>query len=63
MIPHNILQKVPNGKYTVLPRTWAFKLKQKPNGSPLKFKARYCVPGDEKTEGEDYFVTYAPVVR
>ena len=53
-----------NGKKrTVLGGTWAFKLKRLPDGTPLKFKARYCVRGDRQTHGIDYFETYAPVVQ
>ena len=55
-------KKVPPNK-TVLPGTWAFKLKRLPDGSPLKYKARYCVRGDKQVEGVDYFETYAPVVQ
>jgi len=47
----------------VLRGTWAFKLKRLPDGSPLKYKARYCVRGDLQTEGVDFFETYAPVVQ
>ena len=53
--------EVPKG-CTVLPLTWAFKLKRYPDGSPRKFKARLCVRGDKQTEGVDYFEKYAPVV-
>ena len=54
----------PDGKpRRVLPGTWAFKLKRLPDGTPLKFKARYCVRGDLQKEGIDYFDTYAPVVQ
>ena len=38
-------------------------MKRSPDGSPLKFKARYCVRGDLQREGVDYFETYAPVVQ
>ena len=35
-----------------------------PDGSPLKFKARYCVhAGDLQTEGVNYFEMYLPVVQ
>ena len=47
----------------ILGGTWAFKLKRLPDGSPLKFKARYCVRGDLQREGVDFFDTYAPVVQ
>ena len=50
-------------KARILPGTWAFKLKRRPDGTPLKFKARYCVRGDLQTAGVDYFETYAPVVQ
>ena len=53
---------VPKGT-PVLPGTWAFKLKRLPDGSPLKFKTRYCVRGDKQVEGVDYFETYAPIVQ
>jgi hypothetical protein len=48
---------------SVLRGTWAFKLKRLPDGSPSKFKARYCVRGDLQREVIDYFETYAPVVQ
>ena len=50
-------------KHPILKGTWAFKLKRRPDGTPLKFKARYCVRGDLQREGVDYFETYAPVVQ
>lgn len=43
-----------------VPGTWAFKLKRRPDGTPLKFKARYYVCGDLQTAGVGYFETYAP---
>ena len=60
-------EKVPLDKNNkvrpILKGTWAFKLKRLPDGTPLKFKARYCVRGDLQREGVDYFETYAPVVQ
>ena len=47
----------------ILNGTWAFKLKRLPDGTASKYKARYCVRGDQQTEGVDYFETYAPVVQ
>ena len=47
----------------VLKSTWVFKLKRLPDGTPLKFKARFCARGDLQKEGIDYFETYAPVVQ
>ena len=55
-------KSVPTNK-PILPGTWAFKLKRLPDGSPLKYKARYCVRGDKQVAGVDYFETYAPVVQ
>ena len=51
------------GDKPILPGTWAFKLKRLPDGSPLKYKARYCVRGDKQVPGVDYFEIYAPVVQ
>ena len=53
---------MPKGK-VILPGIWAFKLKRLLDGSPLKFKARYCVRGNKQIAGVDYFETYAPVVQ
>ena len=64
MVHRSKVPKTKDGKRrTVLKGTWAFKLKRLPDGSPLKFKARYCVRGDLQKEGVDYFETYAPVVQ
>ena len=51
---------VPDGK-RVLGGTWVFKRKRTPEGVITKYKARFCVRGDQQVEGEDYFETYAPV--
>ena len=45
----------------VLDSTWAFKVKQFPDGRIRKLKARFCVRGDQQIEGVDYFDTFAPV--
>ena len=47
----------------VLKGTWAFKLKRLPDGTPTKFKARFCARGDLQQAGVDFFDTYAPVVQ
>ena len=48
---------------SVLPMTWAFKLKRYPDGLAKKYKARFCVRGDRQIEGVDFFETWAPVVQ
>ena len=47
----------------VIDSTWAFKLKRFPDGLIKKFKARFCVRGDQQVHGVDFFETYAPVVQ
>ena len=43
-IPRVSVPKNQDGKdRIVLPGTWAFKRKRSPDGSALKYKARYCV--------------------
>jgi hypothetical protein len=37
----------------IIKSTWAFKCKRLPNGTVLKFKARFCVRGDLQEEGVD----------
>ena len=46
----------------VLQSTWAFKRKRYLDGILRKYKARFCVRGDQQIEGVDIFDTYAPVV-
>ena len=46
----------------VLQSTWAFKKKRYPDGDLKKYKARFCVRGDQQIDGVDVFETYAPVV-
>ncbi len=43
--------------------TWAFKIKQHPEGLIKKFKARFCARGDQQIERVDFFKTYVPVVQ
>jgi hypothetical protein len=47
----------------VIKSTWIFKLKRLPDGTPSKYKARFCVRGDLHKEGVDFFETYAPVCQ
>ena len=62
-ISRNAVPKDKNGKdRTILKGTWAFKLKRLPDGTPSKYKARYCCRGDLQTHGVDYFETFAPVI-
>jgi hypothetical protein len=42
----------------VIKSTWFFKLNRLPDGTPLKFKAQFCVRGDLQKEGIDYFEMY-----
>ena len=67
LIKQNTWEPVPRSKvpkeHPILKGTWVFKLKRLPDGSPLKYKARYCVRGDFQRHGIDYFDTYAPVVQ
>ena len=46
----------------VLLSMWAFHIKCYPDGRHRKFKARFCVRGDQQVEGVDYTKKYSPVV-
>jgi len=50
-------------KGNILPSTWALKRKWYPDGRIRKYKARFCVRGDQQKFGFDYDETYAPVVQ
>jgi hypothetical protein len=64
LIAQKTWKTVPRSEATIVIKSiWVFKLKRLPDGSASKFKARYCVRGDMKQEGVDYFETYAPVVQ
>jgi hypothetical protein len=43
----------------VLPGTWAYRCKRSPDGEIKKYKARYCIHGDQK---EGIFNTYSSLV-
>jgi Reverse transcriptase (RNA-dependent DNA polymerase) len=45
----------------VLGGTWVFRRKRNPEGKVIKYKARFCVRGDQQIAGVDYFESYAPV--
>eukprot|EP00804_Cyclotella_cryptica_P010190 CCRYP_013816-RA/>CCRYP_013816-RA protein AED:0.47 eAED:0.47 QI:0/-1/0/1/-1/0/1/0/117 len=47
----------------VLPCTWAFHIKCFPDSLVKKFKARFCVCGDNQTEDVNFFKTWSPVVQ
>jgi hypothetical protein len=50
----------------VLKATWVFKLKRLPDGTPSKFKGRFCVRGDLQKEWVDFFLnicTCVPMVH
>jgi Reverse transcriptase (RNA-dependent DNA polymerase) len=46
----------------ILLSTWAFKVKQLPDGTVWKLKAWFCVCGDQQVQNVDYFETFCPVV-
>ncbi|KAL7479908.1 hypothetical protein ACHAW6_005627 [Cyclotella cf. meneghiniana] len=47
----------------VINSIWTFKLKRYPDGMVKKFKAHFCVHGNQQLEGIDFLETYAPVVQ
>ena len=64
LVQQNTWQAVPRTPdMNVLKGTWVFKLKRLPDGTPSRFKARFCARGDLQREGVDFFDTYAPVVQ
>ena len=46
----------------VIPGTWAFRIKRRPDGSLKKFKARFCCQGQRMIQGVDFQDSYSPVV-
>ena len=42
---------------------WVFKLKENPDGSIERYKARWVAKGYRQVQGRDYEETYAPVIR
>ena len=63
---HNTWNVVPRSSVPegarVLPSTWAFCIKRYPDGRFQKFKARFCVRGNQQVEGVNYDKKYSPVV-
>ena len=51
-----ILRDENGRKYPVLKLIWVFKLKRLPDGSPDRYKARFCVRGDMQKEGIDFLI-------
>ena len=45
----------------VLPLTWAFACKRRPDGDVKKFKARFVARGDRQRQDVNYFETWDPV--
>ena len=60
----SIVPRTKAGDEQVVPGTWAFRAKRRPDGAFRKFKARFCCRGDlqKVKEGEGSLDTYAPVV-
>ena len=50
------------GGANILYSTWAFRRKRYPEGSLKKYKAKFCMRGDQQVDGVDVFDAYAPVV-
>ena len=57
---HNTWKEVPINSVTdsIIPNTWVFTIKRRPDGSIKKFKARLCLRGDLQ---KGQFESYAPV--
>ena len=57
---HNTWKEVPIDSVTesIIPNTWVFTIKRRPDGSIKKFKARLCLRGDLQ---KGQFESYAPV--
>ena len=53
-----------SAKSNILPSNcWALKQKRYPDGRIRKYKARFCVRGDQQWYGLDYEERYAPIVQ
>jgi Reverse transcriptase (RNA-dependent DNA polymerase) len=49
-------------RMSVIPMTWAFRIKWLPSREIKKLKTRLCIQGDKEIENLHYWETYAPVV-
>ncbi|MBW0501282.1 hypothetical protein O181_040997 [Austropuccinia psidii MF-1] len=50
-------------EYQLVGTTWVFKIKKNHLNKVIKYKARVCAQGYTKTNGIDFFKTYAPTGR
>lgn len=58
-----VVPRAEAGTREIVPSTWVFKRKRRPDGEISKFKARFCVRGDQQREtGQTMAETFAPVV-